>query len=354
MLQGTAMINLKSKISITLILLAMFALYGSPSAADSGAAVAVTVVQVKYEQRGQPIRNSGRVSQKSEMHLSFKTGGLVQYIGAEEGDEVKSGQVLAELDLEEINAQQQRAESNYEKAALELQRFSTLYDESLLSLQVKQNAETGYDSAAADLQIANFNRKLSTIRAPSDGRILKRYVESHELIEPGQPVFLLAASKQGSVVRVGLVDRDIVKVSIGDPASVVIDAYPGRKFAGSVSEVALGSDSAAGTFEVEVLIDAEELSLRSGLIARVEITLVTSEPQYYIPIEAVFEADNGKATLFVLNEENGTAHEVSVEVLALLRDEVAVRGELSASDKVIKLGTPYLSDGSTVAVFDES
>ncbi len=346
--------NLKSKISITLILLAIFALYGSSAAAATDTAVAVTVAQVKYERRSQPIKNSGRVSQKSEMHLAFKTGGLIQQIAVEEGDEVKAGQILAKLDLEEIDAQQQRAASNYDKAAVDLERFSKLYDDSLVSLQVKQNAETSYDSAAADLQIANFNRKLSTIRAPSDGRILKRYAESHELIESGQPVFLLAASKQGSVVRVGLVDKDIVRVSIGDPATIVVDAYPGREFSGSVSEVALSSDSAAGTFEVEVLIDADGLSFRSGLIARVEITPVTSERQYYIPIEAVFEADNGNATLFVLNEENRTAHEVSVEVLEFLKDEVAVRGELSASDKVIKLGAPYLSDGSAVAIFDET
>lgn len=349
-----SMNNLKSKIAITLIFLAVFALSASPAVADSTAVVAVTVAQVKYEQRSQPIRNSGRVSQKSETRLSFKTGGLIQRISVEEGDEVKAGQVLATLDLEEINAQQQRAASNHEKAAMDLERFSKLYDDSLVSLQVKQNAQTASDNAAAELQIANFNSKLSVIRAPADGRILKRYVESHELIHSGQPVFLLAASKQGSVVRVGLIDKDIVKVAVGDPANIVVDAYPGREFSGSVSEVALSTDSGAGTFEVEVLIDEQGFSLRSGLIARVEITPVSGERQYYIPIEAVTEADSGVATLFVLNQENTTVHEVAVEVLEFLQDEVAVRGGLSATDKVVKLGAPYLSDGSTVSVFDES
>ena len=346
--------NMKAKISITLILLSIFALSASQARADSSPAVAVTVAQVKYEQRSQPIRNSGRVSQKSEMRLSFKTGGLIRVISAEEGDTVKAGQVLATLDLEEINAEQQRAASNYEKAAMDLERFSKLYDDSLVSLQVKQNAQTASDNAAAELQIANFNSKLSVIRAPADGRILKRYVESHELIQSGQPVFLLAASKQGSVVRVGLIDRDIVKVAVGDPATIVVDAYPGREFSGSVSEVALSTDSGAGTFEVEILIDDQGFSLRSGLIARVEITPATNEMQYYIPIEAVIEANDGIATLFVLNQENTMVREVSVEVLEFLQDEVAVRGGLSASDKVVKLGAPYLSDGSAVSIYDES
>ena len=326
----------------------------STVSADSFEAVAVTVAQVKHEQRSQPIRNSGRISHKNEMRLSFKTGGLIEQISVEEGDEVKAGQVLATLDLEEINAQQQRAASNYKKAADDLQRFSKLYGEALVSLQVKQSAQSANDSAAAELQIANFNKKLSVIRAPVEGRILKRFVESSELIQSGQPVFLLAADKQGSVVRVGLIDQDIVKVGVGDPAEIFLDAYPGRTFTGAVSEVALSTDSNAGTFEVEILIDDQGFALRSGLIARVEITPVSGDLQYYIPIEAVFKADNGLARVFVLDEEKHVVNEVSVEIVEFLQEEVVVRGSLKASDKVIKLGAPYLSDGSPVTVVDGS
>jgi RND family efflux transporter MFP subunit len=326
----------------------------STVSADSLEAVAVTVAQVKHEQRSQSIRNSGRISHKNEMRLSFKTGGLIEQISVEEGDEVKAGQVLAMLDLEEINAQQQRAASNYKKAADDLERFSKLYDDALVSLQVKQNARSANDSAAAELQIANFNKKLSVIRAPVEGRILKRFVESSELIQSGQPVFLLAADKQGSVVRVGLIDQDIVKVGVGDPAEIFLDAYPGRTFNGAVSEVALSTDSNAGTFEVEILIDDQGFALRSGLIARVEITPVSGDLKYYIPIEAVFKADNGLARVFVLDEDKHVVNEVSVEIVEFLQEEVAVRGSLKASDKVIKLGAPYLSDGNPVTVVDGS
>jgi RND family efflux transporter MFP subunit len=331
-------------------ILAIIVLAVNPAMADAQDSVAVTVAPVKHEQRSQPIRNSGRISQKNEMRLSFKTGGLIERINVEEGDRVISGQILATLDLEEINARQQRAASNCKKAEADLARFNKLYEESLVSLQTKQDAQSARDSAAAELQIVNFNKKLSVIRAPADGRILKRYVESNELINPGHPAFLLASSQQGSVVRVGLIDQDIVKVGIGDPASITLDAYPGRKFTGSVSEVASSTDSGAGTFEVEILIDAQGYSLRSGLIARVEITPVTGDLQYFIPIESVIRADGGLATVFVLDEEKQVANAVQVEVLEFLQDEVAVRGSLKASDKVIKLGGPYLSDGALVSV----
>lgn len=322
--------------------------------ANSTDAVAVTVAKVKHEQRSQPIRNSGRISHKNEMRLSFKTGGLIEKISVEEGDTVEADQILATLDLEEINAQQKRAASNYKNATADLERFTSLHEEALVSLQIKQNAQMAYDSAAAELQIANFNKKLSVIRAPADGRVHKRYVESSELIQAGQPVFLLAASKQGSVVRVGLIDQDIVKVGVGDPAEIFLDAYPGRTFTGVVSEVALSTDSNAGTFEVEILIDAQGFALRSGLIARVEITPVSGDLQYFIPIESVFKADNGLARVFVLDENTHKVNEVSVEIVEFLTDEVVVRGSLKASDKVIKLGAPYLTDGSVVSVIDDS
>ena len=151
-----------------------------------------------------------------------------------------------------------------------------------------------------------------------------------------------------------LIDQDIVKVGVGDPADIFLDAYPGRKFNGVVSEVALSTDSNAGTFEVEILIDDQGFTLRSGLIARVEIMPVSGDLQYYIPIEAVFKADNGFAKVFVLDESKHVVNEVSVEIIGFLQDEVAVRGSLKASDKVIRLGTPYLTDGSPVSVVDDS
>ena len=323
-------------------------------AADYRDNIAVTVVPVKYERRSQPIKNSGRVSNKVESRLSFKTSGLIQHIGVEEGDTVRAGQILATLDLEEIDARQKRAASNHEKAAMDLVRFSRLFDNLLVSLQVKQDAQTANDNTAAELQIANFNRKLSVIRAPAEGHILKRYVESDELIQSGQPVFLIAASRQGSVVRIGLIDKDIVKVAVGDSAKIVMDAYPDIQFSGSVSEVALGTDSGVGTFEVEVMIDAQGLSLRSGLIARVEIMPASQELQYYVPIEAINRVDNGVATLFVINKKSATVKAVSVEVLDFLQDEVVVRGTLSSTDKVIKSGASYLRHGSAVTIVDET
>lgn len=319
---------------------------------SSAVAVAITVVPVKYVQISTPIKNSGRISHKNEMRLSFKTGGLIKKINVEEGDAVKAGQVLAMLDLEEIDAQHKRATANFTQASADLERFNRLYDDALVSLQDKQNAQSANDTAASELQIVNFNRKLSVIRAPVDGRILKRHAESNELIQSNQPVLLLASVKHGSVLRVGLIDQDIVKVALGDPAVIFLDAYPSKTFSGVISQVALSTESAVGTFEVEVLINTQGYTLHSGLIARVEISPQLNNTQYIIPVESVYKAEHGVATVFVLDEGENKVTAVDVKIVTLLQEEVVVEGGLDGTDLVIKTGTAYLSDGSTVVVVD--
>ena len=325
---------------------------GNVFAAENNAPVPVTVAKVKHEQRNLVIKNSGRISNKNEIRLSFKTGGLIKSIQVEEGDFVKEGQVLATLDLEEMNAQHQRAASYYKQASDELDRYSKLYDEKLVSMQVKQNSQSAYDNASAELKIANFNRKLSVIRSPAAGRILKRHVESSELVKAGQSIFILASQKQGAVVRVGLIDQDIVKIDIGDTSTIMLDAYPGRLFEGTVTEIAMSTVDKAGTFEVEISINDQGYSLRSGLIARVEIMPTLGDRQYYIPIEAISQAKDGSAKVFVLVDNDQRVHEVSIKNIELLKNEARVSGSLKSTDKVIKLGAPYLSEGSYVSIQD--
>ena len=102
------------------------------------------------------------------------------------------------------------------------------------------------------------------------------------------------------------------------------------------------------------MINDQGFALRSGLIARVEITPASGDLQYFIPIESIFKADDGLARVFVLDEDGHMVNEVSVEIIEFLTNEVAVRGSLKSSDMVIKLGAPYLSDGSIVSVIEES
>jgi RND family efflux transporter MFP subunit len=187
---------------------------------------------------------SGVLASKKEAKLSFKNGGIVAALRADEGQDVRKGQVLAVLDLTEIDAQVAQARNNFEKAQRDRDRVQRLYADSAATLEQMQNATTGFEVASAAFTAARFNREHSVIVAPENGRILRRQVEEGELINPGSSVFLFAGggAGEGWVVRTGIADRDMVKLKIGDRAKMTFDAYPGVSFPAVVTEIAAAAD----------------------------------------------------------------------------------------------------------------
>ena len=179
-----------------------------------------------------PVKATGILSTTSQMKLSFKTGGIIKALNIKEGESVKRGEVLAVLDLSEIRANVNQAQIGYEKSKRDMARAKNLYRDSVATLEQFQNAESAFELAKAQKQIADFNLLFSQITAPSDGKIQKILVESNEMIAPGYPAILFASTESDWVVRSALTDKDIVKLSIGDSAQVTMDAFPGTFFQG--------------------------------------------------------------------------------------------------------------------------
>ena len=308
-------------------------------------AIAVVTAPVAEEWGTPPVVATGTLAAKEEVALSFKIGGILARIAAEEGQPVRRGQVLATLDPAEIDAQVRKAEQGAAKGERDLARARTLYRDSVATLEQLQDATTGAEVARADLAAARFNRRYAAIVAPADGIILRRRAEAGEMVQPGAPVLVLGAAG-GSVLRVGLPDRDAVRVRRGDAATVRFGAFPGAAFAGRVAEVAAAS-TAAGTYEVEVAVDAGGRALASGLIGRVEIAPAARERLRLVPIEALLEADDDSATVFTVTP-NGRARRVPVRIAFLRGDRAAVSGGLDGVAEVVTGGAAYLEDGAPV------
>src|SRR5690606_286500 len=133
-----------------------------------------------------------------------------------------------------------------------------------------EDTETAAEVARADLASAAFNRRYAVIVAPAAGVVLGRSAESGETVAPGAAVLVFGSRARGSVVRVGLADRDRVRVQVGDAARVRFDALPGRAFDGRVSEIGAAAQAGTGTYAVEIAVPNAQ-GLASGLIGAVEI-----------------------------------------------------------------------------------
>jgi RND family efflux transporter MFP subunit len=311
-----------------------------------------TPVRIAHASQGPaipPIDTNGIVANKDEMRLSFKVGGVVRRIHVREGDRVKRGARLAEIELTEVGAQVEQARQLATKAQRDLKRGENLYADQVISLEQLQDLRTQAAMAAAAYKSAQFNLGYSVISAPRDGVVLRKLVEERELVPAGAPVLVFGEKDRGYVVRAALADREIVNVKRGDKGEIRMDAFPGQTMAGSVVEVASAADPKSGMFPIEVQFDAVPPRLVSGLVARLRLTPQSgAAPLTYVPMAALVEGSGDRASVFVLAD--GKAQKRDVRVAFITADAIALAGGLAAGEPVITDGALFLENGERVEV----
>lgn len=342
-----------TKRMIVLPLLALAAACGRDAKAEVAQGpdlVAVRTAPVAREWVTRPVEATGTLHSKDEIELSFKMPGIVARVLVAEGQQVRRGQTLATLDVREIDAQVSAARSAVTKAERDLERAESLYADSVATLAQVQDARTGAEVARSGLQAAAFNRRYAAIVAPADGVVLRKLAQDGELVSPGTAVLVLGSSERGQVLRVGVADRDAVRLRAGDASTVRFDAFPGEELAGSVREVAPSADPRTGTYQVEVAVQPGGRALASGLVGRVEIRPAAGTEMALVPIQSILEADGATATVYTLTEDGRRARRLPVRVGFIQGERVAVSGGLDGITAVVTDGAAYLGDGTAVKV----
>lgn len=299
-----------------------------------------------------PIHTSGVVISESEITLSFKTGGIIRYLAVEEGESVRKGELLGHLALEETDARVRKAENMVEKARRDLERTRGLYSDSSATLEQVQDRETQYNIAESELQIARFNQQYSNIVAPSDGRILKKYVEADELVSPGTPIYRLGTSADKKfMTKAGIPEREIVRVSPADSAVVRFDAFPARQFTARVDRISAASDPVTGTFEIELALPPGITEFKNGFVAEVTILPETESPYFKIPMDALLESDRDRISFFVTDKAGGSADLQYARPVFIGDDFIAVAAsDMIAGKRVITRGSHLLRDGDAIDI----
>jgi len=300
-----------------------------------------------------PIDTSGIVVTKDEMRLSFKMGGVVRRIQVQEGDVVKRGQRLAEIELTEVEAQVEQARQLAEKATRDLKRGENLYADQVISLEQLQDLRTQAALAEAQLKSARFNQGYSVITAPRDGMVLRKLVEERELVPAGAPVLVFGESDRGFVLRAALADREIVNVRLGDKGEIRMDAFPGQTMIGTIIEVSSAADPKSGMFPIEVKFDAAPPRLVSGLVARLRLEpQSTGTPLTYVPMAALVEGNGDRASVFVV--QGGKALKRDVRVAFITADSIALESGIISGETVITDGALFLENGQPVEVLRDT
>jgi len=310
---------------------------------------AVSVVDVSPGEVSIPVHSSGILLSTEEMKLSFKTGGIVLTIAAEEGEKVKKGAVIATLNLSEINAQVELAKSGYDKALRDYNRAKNLYADSVATLEQLQNTQTALSVAGSNLDIAMFNLSHSKIIAPDNGVILKQFVKRNELVAPGYPVFLFGTSGRSWKVKTGLSDRDVVKINTGDSAVVTMDAWPGIKFPAVVEQVGEMANPSTGTYDAELLLNDMGYRLAAGFVAGTDIFPSVKKTYLLVPVGAIVETDGMAGYIFGVTDSL-TVKKIKVTIAAITGSMAAVRTDEKGIGKIVTGGAAYLRDGEKIKI----
>jgi RND family efflux transporter MFP subunit len=312
---------------------------GGPTVVETSAAETGTL--------GREVNVSGIVEPIRSVGVNSQLAGALLSLGIEEGSRVERGQVLARLDDRELAAQVASAEASYNVAKAAYERAETLRKSQVITAAEYERDRAAFAAAEAQLAQLRTRHGYATIRAPISGVVTQKAVEAGDVV--GQQTRLFTIGDVSTmVVRVPVSELDVVQLAPGAEANVMLDAFPGRTFNGTIRRVFPSADPQTRLVPVEVALTGESArTARPGFLARVTFSLGDKQDVLLVPASAVV-GGNGSSAVFVV--ENGTATRRTVEIGLTSQGRVEILGGLQPGEAVVVTGNNALRDGSEVRV----
>ena len=317
---------------------------------------------------------SGYVVARRKAAVASKGTGTLVYLGVEEGDRVKKGQVIARLEDADVAAALQRAKENLrvEEADLKdakqsLERQRILVKGGFVAQAEFDAAEARYNRVVATIDAAKSAVKEAEVAventrivAPFDGTVLKKNADVGEIVAP----LAGAASSRAAVVTIAdmssleveadVSEANITRVSSDQSCEIRLDAYPEQSYRGAVSKIVPTADRAKATVLVKIRFanyDQRVLPEMSAKITFLAKSLgdnaATAKLLLTVPAAAVAER-NGRQVVYQLKGDH--AVEIPVTVGQRIGALIEIKNGLKEGDKIIGKIGETLRAGAKVAV----
>ena len=384
---------LKILLPIVLVLI-VFAVIGK-NQGWFGKALTVKVAVENSEKRTiiETITANGKIQPEKEVKISPDVSGEIVELTIKEGDQVEKGQLLLRIKPDTYISQKDRSmaaissararlvqsEAQFTQAELSYKRSKQLYEEQTISKSEFEQAEASYSVAKAEVDAAKFavisseaslkeaNENLikTTIYAPMSGTVSMLLVELGERVAGTNLMagteLLRVADLSRMEAQVEVNENDIVRVNLGDTATIEVDAYLDQKFKGIVTEIANSAKTTGVSadqvtnFDVKILVLPESYKnlvlagntnpFRPGMSATVDIQTEIKNDILAVPIQSVTtRTDSTKTTTTVSDEDIRTIVFISDGKYALAKDVktgiqdnsyIEITAGISVNDKVI-------------------
>ena len=293
-------------------------------------------------------RASSFVEADRHVEIVAKTAGRVQRVNVEEGDWVRNGDVLAELDNERERAQLRREELRVGDQNRDLERRESLLAQNLVTQEEFDASKSAHDLTIVDRDIAKIVYEETLMRAPFDGQVTERKIVAGQYVNGAEPLFTLV-DFEPLRVRIHLPEAVARKVRAGDRVLLSIEALSDAVPA-IVERVAPVVDPSSSTVRLTLLVEGRADELRVGGFVKVRITTETQTDALSIPKIALVE-EGGLRSVFLAEADSVR----KVEIHTGLYDEthIEVLDGLEPGAFVVSLGQGGLRSGTRIDVLND-
>lgn len=301
-----------------------------------------------------------RIEANKYANLSFNVDGTIEKVFIKPGDKVKAGQVLARLDQQDYISDVKIAQARLKEAKLDYERYSELVKVGASSRADYETRVKNYEVAQSGYKIAEKALNDTTLKAPFDGVIAKKFIEAKQNVKAKQKVFLIQGVNKVDV-SINIPEQDIARARQGltraeiekllDPL-VTFPVAPNKHYKIKIKEFREKADPITQTFKVTFEMDSPK-----DIVVRPDMTAKVSLMQRFfrgmggkgveIPFTSVFLNDKGEKCVWVV-EKDMTVTAVKVKTGELNKGKVVITSGLKAGDEVVTTGADTLSEGMKV------
>jgi multidrug efflux system membrane fusion protein len=320
----------------------------------------VRVLKLSASNVGIHAEFAGEVRARVESRLAFRVPGKITARKVDPGTVVKRGQVLMQLDPQDLRLSQAQAKANLnaaeterDLAKAELKRYQELRVKNFVSgavldqkLSAWKAAQANVDAAQAGYNGQSNQAGYATLVADIDGVVTAVDADVGSVVAPGTPVVRLAKAGEKEIV-IGLPEDKVDTLRKVQDVTVRLWANPNAVIPGKVREVSPVADPATRTYAVKVAIPDSAADVKLGMTALVQFASTTAAPMIRVPLTALFH-ENGTTSVWLV--ENGAVRLVPVQIGGPAGNDVVLAGGVAPGQTVVTAGVNLLKAGQKVKI----
>lgn len=292
---------------------------------------------------------SGTIEAAESTPLSFGVTGTVSRVFVSEGDFVRKGQLLAELNDATMKNAFEMTQAALERAEDGYKRLKPMYDKGSLPEIKFVEVETGLQQARAAAAISQKNLDDCNLYTTVDGFVGTRSIEPGMNVLPGlTAISLLSIDKV--FARVSVSENEIAQIEKGRQVSITVGALGGRTYQGVVEEIGVLADPIAHTYKIKIGLSNKDHAIKPGMICEVRISTSDAIDGIVVPNQAVRVDERGKTFVFSVEGTHTNASRKYVETGRLINEGIEIRSGLKGGELVVVAGQQKLVDNSPVQI----